>query len=136
MEAIIANEDSFTRHSALTTHRSPAVIEATNVTIRFGTFTAVNRASLTVSSGEVFGLLGPNGSGKTTLIRALCGLIPLAEGSARVLGRDVMTQAEEIRAAIGYMSQKFSLYQDLTARENLDFYAVIYGLSAAEARRR
>jgi ABC-2 type transport system ATP-binding protein len=112
------------------------VIECRDVTIRFGTFTAVNRVSLEVGRGEVFGLLGPNGSGKTTLIRALCGLIKLAEGSARVLGRDVTRDAEVIRSKIGYMSQKFALYHDLTARENMDFYAGIYGLSAMEAQER
>jgi ABC-2 type transport system ATP-binding protein len=111
-------------------------IDARGVTIRFGTFTAVNRLTLTVSTGEVFGLLGPNGSGKTTLIRGLCGLIPLAEGSAIVLGQEVTRHAEEVRAQIGYMSQKFSLYQDLTANENMDFYTGIYGLSAADARAR
>ena len=111
-------------------------IDARGVTVRFGKFTAVNRVSLAVKPGEVFGLLGPNGSGKTTLIRGLCGLIPLAEGSATVLGRDVRTEAELVRAQIGYMSQKFSLYEDLTARENMDFYSGIYGLSPAEARER
>jgi ABC-2 type transport system ATP-binding protein len=113
-----------------------ATIDARDVTVRFGHFTAVDRVSLTVGPGEVFGLLGPNGSGKTTLIRALCGLLPLAGGSAVVLGRDVTRDADRVRSRIGYMSQKFSLYQDLTARENMDFYTGIYGLPAAEARAR
>jgi ABC-2 type transport system ATP-binding protein len=112
------------------------VIEAREVTIRFGSVTAVDHVSLTVQRGEVFGLLGPNGSGKTTLIRALCGLLPLAGGSARVLGYDVTVQSERIRHAIGYMSQKFSLYADLTVQENIDFYSGIYGLRDDAAHRR
>jgi ABC-2 type transport system ATP-binding protein len=112
------------------------VVDAREVTIRFGRLTAVDGVSLAVHHGEVFGLLGPNGSGKTTLIRALCGLIPLVSGSARVLGRDTTRESEAVRSAIGYMSQKFAIYEDLTARENLEFYSGIYGLSAAQARRR
>jgi ABC-2 type transport system ATP-binding protein len=111
-------------------------IDARSITIRFGTLTAVNRVDLTVSQGEVFGLLGPNGSGKTTLIRGLCGLIPFAEGEATVLGHDVTRESERVRSHIGYMSQKFSLYADLTAQENMDFYAGIYGLSPAQSRAR
>jgi ABC-2 type transport system ATP-binding protein len=113
-----------------------SVIDVRDATIRFGSFTAVDKANLQVGRGEIFGLLGPNGSGKTTLIRALCGLLPLAHGSARVLGYDVHVDPERIRQKIGYMSQKFSLYPDLTAAENMDFYAGIYGLRAREARER
>jgi ABC-2 type transport system ATP-binding protein len=115
---------------------APPVIDVRDATIRFGSFTAVDRVSLAVSPGEVFGLLGPNGSGKTTLIRAMCGLIPFASGDAWLFGRPVSREAEAIRASIGYMSQKFSLYEDLTARENMDFYAGIYGLTPAAARQR
>jgi ABC-type multidrug transport system ATPase subunit len=114
----------------------PFAVMAHEVSIRFGTFTAVDRVSLNILPGEVFGLLGPNGSGKTTLIRALCGLIPLATGRAQVLGLNVEHDSEAIRRQIGYMSQKFSLYEDLTSRENLEFYGGIYGLSAAESKRR
>lgn len=107
-----------------------------HASIRFGTFTAVDNVSFDVGRGEVFGLLGPNGSGKTTLIRALCGLIRFAEGHATVLDRDVSTDPEGIRHNIGYMSQKFSLYADLTVQENMDFYSGIYGLTRTEARER
>jgi ABC-2 type transport system ATP-binding protein len=112
------------------------VIDVRDATIKFGTFTAVDHVSISVFRGEVFGLLGPNGSGKTTLIRAMCGLVPLAEGTARVLDHDVSVDAEKVRQKIGYMSQKFSLYGDLTVRENMDFYVGIYGLSPSEQRQR
>src|SRR5947209_8259903 len=114
----------------------PFAVVVHEVTIRFGTFTAVDRVNLNILPSEVFGLLGPNGSGKTTLIRAMCGLIELSEGSATILGRNVKTDAEQIRQSIGYMSQKFSLYADLTVTENMNFYAGIYGLSPAKQRQR
>ncbi len=113
---------------------SPIAISAHDVTVAFGKVTAVNHVSLDIKAGEVFGLLGPNGSGKTTLIRALCGLLTMKTGEAQVLGNDVRTQSESIRAQIGYMSQKFSLYQDLTVEENMDFYAGIYGLTSKQAK--
>jgi ABC-2 type transport system ATP-binding protein len=114
----------------------PLVIEVKDVTIKFGTFIADDHVSLDVKRGEVFGLLGPNGSGKTTLIRALCGLLPLAGGSATVLGHNVQREAEQVRQSIGYMSQKFSLYADLSVQENMDFYSGIYGLRAVAAKER
>jgi ABC-2 type transport system ATP-binding protein len=113
-----------------------AAIHIDHASIRFGTFTAVSDVTFDVGRGEIFGLLGPNGSGKTTLIRALCGLIPFAEGRAEVLGLDVAKDPEGIRQNIGYMSQKFSLYADLTVRENMEFYSGIYGLPGPEARDR
>jgi ribosome-dependent ATPase len=115
---------------------SQAVIEVRRATVRYGSFTAVEDASLAIRRGEVYGLLGPNGAGKTTLMRALCGLVPLAAGRAAVLGHDVATDVTRVRASIGYMSQHFALYADLTCRENLDFFAGIHGLRGAEARGR
>ena len=111
-------------------------VEAQNLTKVFGGLVAVDRLSLTVSEGEVFAFLGPNGSGKTTTIRMLCGIITPTSGQGRVLGFDVATQSEAIKARIGYMSQRFALYEDLTVRENLDFYAGVYRVPHATRGRR
>ena len=102
----------------------------------FGTLVAIEGLDLTIHRGEVFGLLGPNGSGKTTTIRMLCGLMVPSGGSATVVGFDVVREAEQIRRRIGYMSQRFGLYDDLSVTENLTFYASIYGLHGAERRAR
>ena len=113
-----------------------ASIIAKNLVRRFGDFVAVDGVSFRVEKGEIFGFLGPNGSGKTTVIKMLTGLLPLSEGSAWVEGLDVRTDAESVRERIGYMSQKFSLYDDLTVTENLQFYGRIYGLTPARMKRR
>src|SRR6201996_8961035 len=113
-----------------------AIIAADHLTIRFGAFTAVNNVSFEVGKGELFGFLGPNGSGKTTIIKALCGLLRPSEGTGHILGMDIRKDAAEIRRHVGYMSQKFGLYEDLTVAENINFYAGVYGLDANQAAAR
>src|SRR6266480_743588 len=113
-----------------------AAIPAEHLVRRFGGFTAVNDVTFRVEKGEIFGFLGPNGSGKTTVIKMLTGLLPLSGGSAHVEGLDVRTDSEAVRERIGYMSQNFSLYYDLTVEENLKFYGRIYSLEPARLKRR
>jgi ABC-2 type transport system ATP-binding protein len=103
-------------------------VRVQDLTRRFGDFVAVDRLNLTVSPGEIFGFLGPNGAGKSTTIRMLCGLLSPSDGGGRVAGCDIVGQAEAIKQRIGYMSQRFSLYEDLTVSENINFYGGIYGL--------
>src|SRR6266571_6573753 len=104
------------------------MIEVDRLTKRFGHFTAVDDVSFSVGKGSIFGFLGPNGSGKSTVIRMLCGLLEPSDGQGRIAGFDVATQTEQIKTLIGYMSQKFSLYDELTVHENLQFYGRLYGL--------
>jgi ABC-2 type transport system ATP-binding protein len=111
-------------------------IEAQNLTRRFGDFTAVDHISFDIDEGEVFGFLGANGAGKTTSIRMLTGLLEPTEGEAQVAGCDVRAEPEQVKQRIGYMSQKFALYDDLTVSENIRLYGGIYGLSAGNIRQR
>lgn len=111
---------------------SEIAVRAVDLTKRFGDFTAVDQVSFEVYEGEILGYLGPNGSGKTTTIRMLLGLLQMTEGSAQVLGYDAATQTEQIRANVGYMSQKFALYDDLSGWENLEFYAGVYGVHTGQ----
>ena len=104
------------------------MIECENLTKRFGAFTAVDRVSFAVEKRSIFGFLGPNGSGKTTVIRMLCGILEPTEGTARIAGTDVARETDRIKGNVGYMSQKFSLYDELTVNENLLFYGRLYGL--------
>ena len=107
-------------------------LEVTGLTKKFGNFTAVDHVSFTVQPGEVLGYLGPNGSGKTTTIRMLCGLMRPTEGTARIMGIDVTKNPEAVKPHLGYMSQKFALYDDLTVLENLQFYAGVYDVPEVE----
>jgi len=120
---------------AVSASTGPAV-HTEKLTKVFGSVTAVDGVTFDIVRGEVFGVLGPNGSGKTTTIRMFCGLLEPTSGSATVAGFDVRTQSEDIRRNIGYMSQKFGMYDDMTVEENLDFYASLYGLAGPEKRKR
>lgn len=112
------------------------MIECEGLTKRFGTFTAVDHVSFSVGKGSIFGFLGPNGSGKSTVIRMLCGILEPTEGTARIGGRDIIREGEEIKEMIGYMSQKFSLYDELTTNENLIFSGKLYGLKGRALKQR
>jgi len=112
------------------------VIKAEGLTKKFGELIAVEDVSLEISRGNIFGFLGPNGSGKSTVIRMLCGLLQPTAGRAELDGLDVVAEAEEIKKRLGYMSQRFSLYEDLSVQENLDFYGSIYGLRRARLAER
>ena len=111
-------------------------VEAVGLTKQFGGFTAVDAVSVGVAAGEVFGFLGPNGSGKTTTIRMLCGILEPSGGVGRVLGRDCWRESAAVRRSLGYMSQGYALYDELTVAENLEFYGRVYELSRQEIRRR
>src|SRR3981081_2994824 len=115
---------------------SEPMIECERLTKRFGTFTAVDHVSFSVGKGSIFGFLGPNGSGRTTLIRSRCGILGPGDGTARIGGHDIVRDAEPIKEMIGYMSQKFSLYDELTVNENLIFAGKLYGLTGRELDQR
>jgi ABC-2 type transport system ATP-binding protein len=111
-------------------------VSVKNLEKKFGSFTAVDKISFEVKKGEIFGFLGPNGAGKTTTIRMLCGILSPTSGEGHVGGLDIMTDQERIKESIGYMSQKFSLYDDLTVEENINFYSGIYRIPAGEKKER
>jgi ABC-2 type transport system ATP-binding protein len=113
-----------------------AAISARGLTRRFGNLTAVNHVDLTIPTAQIYGFLGPNGSGKSTTIRMLCGLLVPSEGSVEVLGHDAIRESEKLRQKIGYMTQRFSLWEDLSVLENLEFIADIFGIRRSERARR
>jgi len=129
-------EPSARRGMEIMTNNNGVIVRTKDLTRRFGDFTAVDRVTIEVRRGEIFGFLGANGAGKTTMIRMLCGLLEPSGGEASVAGFDIYRESEEIKKRIGYMSQRFSLYEDLTIRENIEFYGGIYGLGAERIRRR
>src|SRR5213083_61323 len=116
--------------------RPEPMIEVDKLTKRFGTFTAVDHVSFSVGKGSIFGFLGPNGSGKTTVIRMLCGILEPSDGTAKIGGHDIVRETEPIKEMIGYMSQQFSLYDELTVNENLIFSGKLYGLRDKELKQR
>jgi ABC-2 type transport system ATP-binding protein len=120
----------------MTNNQNHFAVKVENLTRKFGDFTAVDRISLAVPKGEIFGFLGPNGAGKSTTIRMLCGLLLPSGGEGTVGGYDIITQSEEIKKSIGYMSQKFSLYEDLTVEENINFFSGIYNVPQAKKQDR
>ncbi len=111
------------------------IIETRDLTRTFGPLTAVDHVNLAVAKGEIFGLVGPDGAGKTTTLRMLCGLMDPTAGSARVAGHDSVRESQAVKDQIGYMAQRFGLYADLTVRENMNFYADLFGITGAERER-
>jgi ABC-2 type transport system ATP-binding protein len=112
-----------------------AIIETRELTRRFGELVAVDHLNLSVGRGEIFGLVGPDGAGKTTTLRMLCGLMDPSEGSASVAGHDVARESQAVKDQIGYMAQRFGLYQDLTVAENMEFYGDLFGITGADRER-
>ena len=127
---------SVSQASSSSSAQTDPAVHTDKLTKTFGAIKAVDGVTFDINRGEVFGVLGPNGSGKTTTIRMLCGLLTPTSGAATVVGFDVRTQSEEIRRNIGYMSQRFGMYDDMTVAENLDFYSSLYGLAGEEKRKR
>ncbi len=131
-----AGVPAFARVRAMSALADDPIIRTEHLSRRFGDLVAVKDVSLEVRRGEIFGILGPNGAGKSTTIRMLCGILDPTGGSGTVVGQDIVTGAERIKERIGYMTQRFSLYEDLTVAENLPFYAGIYGVPLGKRRAR